>query len=163
MPVLKLGPRKQEVAYAVVHTLKTMLAPGCTPAFTSDGLMAYYYPLTAHFGHWQESPDGGKPQWVVSPDLVYAQLKKIRSWRRLVGTEQRMLCGTREMLTERLHACNLRATIQTAFVERVNLTLRQRCTHRRSGQASPPKHGLVVTVGWCRNCCSIRCQRGKPM
>ena len=36
-----------------------------------------------------------------------------------------MLCGTREMLTERLHACGLRATIQTAFVERVNLTLRQ--------------------------------------
>lgn len=29
------------------------------------------------------------------------------------------------MLTERLHACSLRTTIQTAFVERVNLTLRQ--------------------------------------
>ncbi len=29
------------------------------------------------------------------------------------------------MLTERLHACGLRATIQTAFVERINLTLRQ--------------------------------------
>ncbi len=39
----------------------------------------HYYALTAHFGHWQESSDGGKPQWVVSPDLVYAQLKKIRS------------------------------------------------------------------------------------
>jgi IS1 family transposase len=125
IPVLKLGPRKQEVAYAVVHTLKAMLAPGCIPAFTSDGLNMYFYGLTAHFGHWQESPDGGKPQWVVSPDLVYAQLKKIRSWRRLIGTEQRMLCGSREMLTERLHACNLRATIQTAFVERINLTLRQ--------------------------------------
>jgi len=36
-----------------------------------------------------------------------------------------MLCGTREMLTERLHACNLRATVQTAFIERINLTLRQ--------------------------------------
>ena len=36
-----------------------------------------------------------------------------------------MLCGTRAMLTERLHGCGLRATIQTAFVERVNLTLRQ--------------------------------------
>jgi len=52
-------------------------------------------------------------------------LKKIRSWRRLVGTEQRMLCGTREMLTERLHDCGLRARIQTAFAERVNLPLRQ--------------------------------------
>ena len=71
---------------------------------------------------------------MVSPDLVYGQLKKIRSWRRLVGTEQRMLCGTREMLTERLHACNLRATIQTAFVERVNLTLRQRSPSAAQGR-----------------------------
>ncbi len=80
--------------------------------------------LTAHFGEWQENEEG-KVHWVVSPQLVYAQLKKIRVWRRLVGTEQRVLCGTKEMLRERLHGCGLRATIQTAFVERVNLTLRQ--------------------------------------
>ena len=124
MPVLQLGPRKQEVANLVVHSLAAMLAPGCVPAFTSDGLNAYYYALTAHFGEWQEV-EGGKSRWVVSPHLVYAQLKKIRIWRRLVGTEHRMLCGTRAMLTEKLHGCGLRGNIQTAFVERINLTLRQ--------------------------------------
>lgn len=66
----------------------------------------------------------GKVHWVVSPQLVYAQLKKIRVWRRLVGTEQRVLCGSREMLRERLYGCGLRGNSQTAFVERVNLTLR---------------------------------------
>jgi len=45
-----------------------------------------------------------------------------------------MLCGTREMLTERLHACGLRATIQTAFVERVNLTLHQRPVSATQGR-----------------------------
>ncbi len=130
MPVLQLGPRTQEVAHGVVHSLAGMLAPECVPAFTSDGLnvrcwgIANFYSLTAHFGEWQENEEG-KVRWVVSPPLVYAQLKKIRVWRRLVGTEQRVLCGTRAMLTERLHGCGLRATIQTAFVERVNLTLRQ--------------------------------------
>jgi IS1 family transposase/transposase-like protein len=124
MPVLQLGPRTQEVAHGVVHLLRAMLASGCVPAFTSDGLNHYFYSLTAHFGEWQEDEEG-KVRWVVSPQLVYAQLKKIRVWRRLVGTEQRVLCGSREMLRERLHVCGLRATIQTAFVERVNLTLRQ--------------------------------------
>lgn len=52
-----------------------------------------------YFGVWQEMEEGNV-RWVVSPDLVHAQLKKIRSWPRLVGTEQRMLCGTREMLAE---------------------------------------------------------------
>lgn len=124
MPALQLGPRKQEIAHGVVHSLVAMLAPECVPAFTSDGLAMYFYALTAHFGEWQETEEG-RVRWVVSPQLVYAQLKKICSWRRLVGTEQRILCGTREMLTERLHGCGLQATIQTAFVERVNLTLRQ--------------------------------------
>jgi len=124
IPVLQLGPRKQEVANLVVHALAAMLAPGCAPAFTSDGLNHYYYALTAHFGEWQETEEG-KVRWVVSPQLVYAQLKKIRVWRRLVGTEQRMLCGSRAMLTEKLHGCGFRGTIQTAFVERINLTLRQ--------------------------------------
>ena len=49
MPVLQLGPRKQEIAHGVVHSLAAMLAPGCIPAFTSDGLAMYFYALTAHF------------------------------------------------------------------------------------------------------------------
>lgn len=47
MPVLQLGPRKHEVAYTVVHTLKAMLAPGCTPAFTSDGSSASISPFAS--------------------------------------------------------------------------------------------------------------------
>jgi len=52
LPVLQLGPRTPHMAHAVIHSLRQMLAPGCLPLFTSDGLHLYFSALTAHFGHW---------------------------------------------------------------------------------------------------------------
>ena len=52
LPVLHLGPRTQNAAHAVIHALRQVLAPGCLPLFTSDGLNLYFYALTAHFGQW---------------------------------------------------------------------------------------------------------------
>jgi hypothetical protein len=43
LPVLQLGPRTQHMAHLVVHSLRQMLAPGCLPLFTSDGLNLYFY------------------------------------------------------------------------------------------------------------------------
>jgi hypothetical protein len=40
------------MAHLLIHRLRGQLAPGCLPLFTSDGLNAYFYALTAHFGHW---------------------------------------------------------------------------------------------------------------
>ena len=51
LPVLHVGPRTQRSAHAVIHALRQMLAPGCLPLFTSDGLNLYFYALTAHLGH----------------------------------------------------------------------------------------------------------------
>jgi transposase-like protein/IS1 family transposase len=55
IPALHLGARKAEDAYALVHDLKHRLTPDCVPAFTTDGLRAYFYALTAHFGHWHQA------------------------------------------------------------------------------------------------------------
>jgi transposase-like protein len=52
IPVLHLGPRTQHMAHTVIHSLRQILAPGCLPLFTSDGLNVYFYALTAHFGQW---------------------------------------------------------------------------------------------------------------
>ncbi len=52
IPVLQLGPRTQIAAQMVIHSLRQILAPGCLPLFTSDGLNLYFYALTAHFGQW---------------------------------------------------------------------------------------------------------------
>jgi len=42
VPVLKLGPRSLDLAYAVVHDLCQTLQPGYFPIFTRDGLKLYF-------------------------------------------------------------------------------------------------------------------------
>ena len=54
LPVLHLGPRTQNAAHRVIHSLRHILVPGCLPLFTSDGLNLYFYALTAHFGTWRQ-------------------------------------------------------------------------------------------------------------
>jgi hypothetical protein len=50
IPALHLGLRTQNAAHQMIHSLRQILAPGCLPLFTSDGLNLYFYALTAHFG-----------------------------------------------------------------------------------------------------------------
>ena len=82
LPVLSLGPRTQHAAHLLIHSLRQVLAPGCLPLFTSDGLNLYFYALTAHFGHWLTGGRRGRKvcQWQVEPGLIYGQVKK--SYRR---------------------------------------------------------------------------------
>ncbi len=47
IPVIQLGPRTQDMAYSVVHELKTKMITGCVPVFSSDGLQHYFYALTS--------------------------------------------------------------------------------------------------------------------
>jgi hypothetical protein len=78
LPVLQLGPRTQHMAHVVIHSLRQMLAPGCLPLFTSDGLHVYFSALTAHFGHCREVAGRGRNilRWQVAEGLIYGQVKK---------------------------------------------------------------------------------------
>jgi transposase-like protein len=49
LPVLHLGPRTQNMAHLLIHSLRERLAPGCLPLFTSDGLNVYFYALPGPF------------------------------------------------------------------------------------------------------------------
>ena len=51
---LQVGPRKQWVAHALVHSVVGIMVPGYVPLYTSDGLAMYFYALTAHYGSYQE-------------------------------------------------------------------------------------------------------------
>ena|SRR3989442_16030009 len=46
LPVLYLGPRTQNAAHLLIHSLRELLSPCCVPLFTSDGLNLYFYALT---------------------------------------------------------------------------------------------------------------------
>jgi IS1 family transposase len=150
VPVLHLGPRTQAAAYAVTHALKERLAPGAIPVVTSDGLRLYYYALTAHFGQWVT--DGRRRVWRVAATLVYGQLQKCYRRRRLVWVRYRMLCGTHAHLRQALRALGLSGRLSTAFVERLNLTVRQgvAALSRRSWATAQTVSGLRSQVAWWR-------------
>jgi hypothetical protein len=78
LPVLQLGPRTQHMAHLLIHSLRQLLAPGCLPLFTSDGLNLYFYAITAHFGQWLALGHRGRNarRWQVEAGLIYGQVKK---------------------------------------------------------------------------------------
>jgi len=65
-----------------------------------------------------------KPRWIPLPQLLYAQVVKTVRRRRLVCVRPRVVFGTLEAVEQVLAACGWQ--IQTAFVERLNLDIRQR-------------------------------------
>ena len=99
--------------------------PGCTPVYTTDGLNLYFYAITAHYGKWITPQGSTKPVWQVSAELLYGQVKKFLRRRRLVKVVRSMLCGELENLQSRLQGIGLSGNIQTSFIERVNLSIRQ--------------------------------------
>ena len=125
IPVLHLDLRTQAAAHLVIHDLRQKLAPGCIPVFTSDGLNFYFYALTAHFGHWVASVGQRARQWQVAAELIYGQVKKVYRQRKIVRVTHVMRCGTRAALRIVLMGLGLSGTLNTAFVERLNLTVRQ--------------------------------------
>ncbi len=152
VPVLKLGPRTMDLAYSVVHDLCQMMQPGCIPIFCTDGLKLYFYALTAHFGCWLQPQGGQKPVWEIASTLMYAQLKKIHRRRRLVRVERRMLWGELGQLKDGLMALGLSGKINTAFIERLNLTLRQGVSFlaRRTWGMAQSSPELEVSLEWWR-------------
>jgi len=126
LPVLQLGPRTQHMAHLFIHSLRYSLAPGCLPLFTSDGLNLYFYALTAHFGRWLLVSRRGRKvlQWQVADGLIYGQVKKCYQRRKLTRVIHVMRLGTEAALTAALQELGFSGRLNTAFIERVNLTVR---------------------------------------
>jgi len=119
-----IGGRTQADAHHLLHRVRACLAPGCVPAFTSDGLRQYFYAITAHFGERVSQEGKRKPLWQPLPDLLYGQFRKVKVGRKLKQVYTKMLCGERSAMTATLQNMGLSGPIQTAFVERLNLTIR---------------------------------------
>jgi IS1 family transposase len=152
IPIIRVDDRSQKAAYQVIHELKHSLRPGCVPVFSSDGLKAYYYGLTTHFGKWETVSGKRRPVWVLLLDLVYWQVVKHQRRRKLVKVEPRILCGDKDAYRDRLKAANLSARINSSFVERVNLTIRRGISKRARrtwGLAQYPME-LVEHIEWLR-------------
>ena len=146
--VVEVGSRTRAMAQRVVHQVTEVLAPGCVPLFLTDGLKDYATALLTHFGHWmqperrQAKGPLPKPRWMPLPALLYAQVVKSYRRRRIVGVTHRVVFGTRLAIAQVLARCGW--TINTAFVERLNLDIRQRvaATGRRVNTLCQSEAGL---------------------
>ncbi len=108
--------------------------------------------LTAHFGNWVETTGRQKPCWQVRPDLLYGQLIKHCRRRRLVRVERRALLGSLDQFQAAMLTFGWSGKIQSAFVEGLNLTVRQgiaALTRRTWGVAQSPAE-LLLDIQWWR-------------
>jgi len=126
---IEVGERTLAMAQRVVHHVAQVLAPDCAPLFLTDGFREYMTALLTHYGQWvqpsrrQDKGPHPKPRWMPRPQLLYAQVVKTVRRRRLVRVSHRVVFGTLEAVKAVL--APLGCQINTAFIERLNLTIRQ--------------------------------------
>lgn len=95
------------------------------PLFLTDGEPSFESALLGHFGQWGEvSQDGQRHRrWLPLPELEYVQGVKQRTRRRLFEVKQRLVSGHLDNIKAKVAAHGW--GINTAFIERFNLSLRQ--------------------------------------
>jgi IS1 family transposase len=126
---IDVGERTLAMAQRLVHHVAQLLATDCTPLFLTDGFREYLTALLTHYGSWVQPPRRQatgplpKPRWMPLPQLLYAQVVKTVRRRRLVRVRHRIVFGTLEAIQQVLAAYGWQSN--TAFVERLNLTIRQ--------------------------------------
>lgn len=142
------GPRTLAMAEAMLHQIAQLLAPGCVPLFLSDGHPNYLPAIVTHFGHWVQPPrrqargPAPKPRWMPRPDLLDARVVQVLRRRRIVEVKHQVVLGTQLAVDQVLSAFGW--VINTAFVERLNLSFRQRVApiRRRSATSGKGQEGL---------------------
>jgi IS1 family transposase len=148
---IDVGDRTRAMAQRFVHHVAQVLAPDCAPLFLTDGFREYLTALLTHYGQWVQSPrrqvqgPAPKPRWMPLPPLLYAQVVKTVRRRRLVRVRHRVVFGTLEAVHDVLapHGWH----INTAFVERINLRIRQHvaAVGRRVSTLCKGEDGLGVS------------------
>jgi len=136
-----VGKRTQENANLLVKRVH-QISDGHIPFFTSDQLAAYPTALLQTYGEWIQPERKGnrgkhpKPRRVIPETLRYAQVVKERENGRVVDVSYRVVYGQEQDIEEYLKQSPVSQTINTSFVERDNLALRQsnrRLTRKTNG------------------------------
>jgi len=153
MIALHIGPRNQKSAHQLLHEVKQRLAEDNIPVFSSDGLRMYFYAITAHYGLWEPpAPSKRAWQWVVDERVLFAQLHKIKTGYKLTDLRSFIRLGSRLTYRETLTALGFTGKVETAYVERINLTLRHLIAplSRRTWSLAHDEYTLGLHIGWGR-------------
>lgn len=130
VPAWQVGKRTLTDARKLIFRLKSV-TDDHIPFFTSDDLPHYAEALLDGYGVWVTPPRQGsrgrfpKPRRCPPADLCYAVVVKQREQGRIVRVTTRIVYGTQEQLQRALQDAPTSTTINTAGVERNNLTVRQ--------------------------------------
>ena len=152
IPAFALGARTQAFAHQLVHEVAQRLAPECLPVFSSDGLALYFYSLTAHFGSWVQTANERRRTWCVDARLLYAQVVKRYRRHRITNVRHQILLGQPDDFRHALTAHGFSGRVQTAFIERLNLTVRRSLASlaRRSWSTAHSTQDLALQFDWWR-------------
>lgn len=102
------------------------------PFFASDQLPEYRNALLETYGRWYQRNRRGnrgrfpKPRLLPSERLLYAQVVKRRQNQRIVEVTNKVIFGQPKEISARLTHSSVSNAINTSFVERNHLSLRQR-------------------------------------
>ena len=160
--IIDVGQRTLAMAQDVLHQVAQLIAPDCVPLFLTDGHKDYCNAILTHFGYWLQPPrrqakgPAPQPRWIPLPQLLCAQVVKRVRRRRMVEVKHRVVFGTRAAVAQVLAACGWQ--INTSFIERMNLSLRQHVAAigRRTSTLCKGEAGLrqqLVLYHTCDNFC----------
>ncbi len=91
-------------------------------------------------------------RWQVEPRLIYGQVKKSYRRRKLVRVWQVMRLGTQDALKAALQQLGFSGRLNTAFIERLNLTVRHgvAALARRTWATAQQSPQLLAHLEWWR-------------
>lgn len=131
IPAFVVGKRIQENADLLIAKTDEV-SDGRKPLFTSDDLPHYATALLSRYGVLEtvvrrpgQRGRLRKPRLLPPSDLLYAVVVKRREKGRVVEVTRRVVFGSEEEILTRLKASPVSHQINTSYVERNNLTLRQ--------------------------------------
>jgi IS1 family transposase len=136
-----VGKRTQEHANLLLERV-AQVTSAPKPLFTSDQLPEYRTALLHVYGYWYQPERKGKrgrypdQRRMPAPDLLYAQVVKQRERGKVVAVSTKVVFGDATTIQARLASSTTSTLINTSFVERENLTLRQenrRLTRKTNG------------------------------
>ena len=130
-----------------------------------DGLSAYVKAFRRAFRSPLHTGKVGRPRLIPWPDVAIVQIVKRYRQRRVVAIERRIVQGGAELVNSLLEATQGGGVINTAFIERLNATFRERltCLVRRTRALARSTqtltHAMYLLGGvynFCRYHCSLR-------
>jgi len=127
---LVIGKRNKELINKLVGNIRDV-TDDSIPLFTSDGLKWYETEILEHYGVKEEVERTGnrgrprKPKTTPHPDLKYAQVVKQYKKGKVSKVEFKVIFGDEEEVKKVIGKSPVSKHLNTSFVERNNLTLRE--------------------------------------